>query len=174
MLFIHSPIDDGSGFIGVWWARHLDFGHGVNVQTLSITNWALMMGGGVIIAVAARRLLRSDTATRSETERATVHWRAEERPARRNFISPRRKTQLNMFLACNFTSYFFFLHHEVCIVLTRIYLRTNVKLHTRSKTLYHSNSNLFDRLINVGFKWHNYTVALTAQYNTNRCVLIRS
>lgn len=74
MWFIHSPIDDGSGFIGVRWARHLDLGHGINVQVLSITTCALTMGGGVIIAVTTRRLLRSDTATRSETERNTVYY----------------------------------------------------------------------------------------------------
>lgn len=68
ILFIHSPIDDGSGFIDVRWARHLDFGHGVTVQALSIAT-LLLMGGGVVIAVAARRLLRSDAATRSATER---------------------------------------------------------------------------------------------------------
>jgi len=70
-LFIHSPIDDGSGFIGVRWARHLDFGHGVTVQALSIAPLLLMMGG-VVIAVAARRLLRSDAATRSATKRVIV------------------------------------------------------------------------------------------------------
>lgn len=82
MLFIHSPIDDGSGFIGVRWARHLDLGHGVTIQVLSITTCALTMGGGVIIAVTTRRLLRSGTATRSEKERIiiyiTIYKRAKE------------------------------------------------------------------------------------------------
>lgn len=68
ILFIHLPIDDGSGFIGVRWARHLDFGHGVTVQTLSKAP-LLLMSGGVVIAVAvAWRLLRSDAATRSATK----------------------------------------------------------------------------------------------------------
>lgn len=81
-MILHSPIDDGSGFIGVRWARHLDFGHGISLQlalsmAVSVTLVMLLLllliiGGGVVIAVAARRLLRSDTATRSRTQKETA------------------------------------------------------------------------------------------------------
>lgn len=135
----YSPIDDGSGFIGVWWARHLDFGHGVTVQVLSISaRRTLLLGGGIVIAVTARRLLRPDTATRPAIKRTTGYWRAHERGTAIDLVSPCREARSHVFHVVSFgISVPRNLHHAAQTLRANISRDTHIRTETRlSRDIY--------------------------------------
>jgi len=93
----------------------------------------LLMMGGIVIAVAARRLLRPDTAARSAIKRDTGYWRADERRGSAiDYIPPCRSEKRGR--TCLAWSCVEFLLHEICTMSPRIYIYMQLYRAIRTRT----------------------------------------